>query len=176
MINVNKSLIIAHGTITPELADWFQKQGFKKRFIVPMDIKPMLCARNYGVKIALELAEKNKFETIIFCDSDVYPAGKATDEWLNVDADLTSCRCDTDNPAAYGSDESFHWALSSVSVKILKQIQAPWVKAEYNEDGTKLAGCDCATFSKRCKEIGATVAHGGHCIHMHKGTWHTNTY
>jgi hypothetical protein len=176
MLDPSKCLIVGHREIHPALAEWFQRHGFQKRIIVPAQVRPMLCARNVGVKLALELAEKHGFERIVFCDSDVMPAETATDEWLQLDADLTSCRCDTDNPAAFGGAEAFHWALSSVSVAILKQITAPWVRSEYNEDGTQLAGCDCATFAKRCKALGATIAHGGYCIHQHRGSWHTAAY
>lgn len=176
MIDPAKCLIVGHSGISDPLATWFQGHGFQKRLIVPAPIRPMLCARNVGVKLALQLAEKHGFERIVFCDSDVLPAEKATDEWLGIDADLTSCRCDTDSPMAFGGDEAFHWALSSVSVSVLKQIKAPWVVSEYNEDGTQLRACDCMTFAKRCKELGATIAHGGYCIHQHKGSWHTATY
>lgn len=176
MIIPAKTLIIGHSAITDQLAQWFQAHGFQKRWIVPPQLHPLLAARNTGIKQALEISKTLDFDHVVFCDSDVYPAGKATEEWLTLDADLTSARCETDNPGAYGGDEAFHWALSSVRLDVLKKLTAPWVTAEYNADGTQLVGCDCMTFAKKCKAVGATIAHAGLCVHLHKGSWHTRTY
>ena len=177
-MNPAKTLIVGHTSIAPQLQVWFQKHGFEKRIIVPAAVAPLLAARNTGIRDALKLVEQHGFEHIIFCDSDVYPCQSATDEWLAIAnaADLTSCRCDTDNPGAYGGDEAFHWALSSVKVETLKKVKAPWVVAEYNEDGTQLLKCDCGTFAGKIKAVGGTIKHAGLCIHMHRGTWHTKTY
>jgi hypothetical protein len=176
MIDPNKTLIVGHTSITPQLATWFQAKGFEKRIIVPKEVSPLLAARNTGIKTALELATKHGFETIVFCDSDVYPAESATEEWLRLSTDVTSCRCETDNPGAFGGNEAFHWALASVKVSTLRKITPPWVISEYNEDGTKLLTCDCMSFANKAKKIGATISHAGLCVHLHRGSWHTKTY
>ena len=175
-MNPAKTLIVGHTSITPQLEKWFQDHGFTKRYIVPKAISPLLAARNTGIKTALELSAKHGFEYVVFCDSDVYPCQSATDEWLKLNTDLTSCRCETDNPGAYGGDEAFHWALSSAKVETLKKMKPPWTMTEYNEDGTQLLRCDCMTFANNAKAAGATISHAGLCIHMHRGTWHTKTY
>ena len=178
MLIPSKALVVGHSDITQPLQKWFQDHGFTKRFIVPRQVTPMLCARNFGIKQALVTAatSQGECEWVVFCDSDVFPCESATDEFLQLEADLISCRCETDNPGAFGGVEAFHWALSAIKIDVLKKLSAPWVTSEYNEDGTRLLRCDCATFAAKCKAVGAVIRHGGLCIHQHRGSWHTKTY
>lgn len=132
-----------------------------------MQAGPYIVARNKAVRdIILPRAEK--YDWVLMVNNDIAPT-ESTAKFLDMDADILSCDCSLRAAGAWDSPDAFHLALSCIRMRVFTEMERPWFKFIYSDDGCDLIGCDCNYFAAKARSLGFTTAHGGQCKHDHLG-------
>lgn len=180
MIDLSKCLltILAYpdSEVKSDTFFYFCDRGLPLSNIVVIgDENPIIVNRNLIMRDII-LPRKDKFEWMIFIDKDNIPKRGLTDPFLDeVDFDVVGCMYPLKNPGAWSLPEVFHMGLTRMRPEAIQKVTPPWFLYEYNEDGTRLKGCECSYMRNKLREQEVTMTRRGWISHdEHKQTWHSS--
>lgn len=105
---------------------------------------------------------------LLMLDDDNIPMDSMPD-LLNCEADVAACHFFS---RAGGEGHDTDGILSMASLKVsrvaLKRIARPWFKFEFNDNHTKLTGCECNWFCKQARAVGFYPVKVGVIAHVMK--------
>jgi hypothetical protein len=133
---------------------------------------PLSAGRNSMIRDVMlpALASHPDIDWCFFIDNDVTITYPGIDRFLLVEADIVSCGCKMPSDTAWETEDAFHDHFWKCRPLVLHKIPPPWFEQNLSEDGCDLLGCDCQTFSRKVKQAGLRIAHGGWCSHANART------
>lgn len=176
MIDLKRSYLVVNSHpksyINQRTVVWYMKKGMPlDNFCVTAHKRSVVESRNTNAEMLMN-GYLDHFDWIIFMDQDNYPT-QATEPFLDdVPYDVVGCCYDTPNEVTWSLPESIHMGCVRVRTSVLKGLELPWFKFEYNEPHTKISKCECGYFRDLLINKGATVTRRGFCGHHGEHTWH----
>ena len=183
MIDLSKCLLTVlaypNSEVSSDTFFYFLDVGLPKgNILVVGEENPVIINRNLIMR-DIVLPRKDKFEWMIFIDKDNIPKRGLTDPFLDeVDFDVVGCEYPLKSLGAWNKPEIFHMGLVRMRPEIIQKVSPPWFLYEYNEDGTRLKGCECSYLRNKLVESGVEekrFTRRGWISHdEHKQTWHSS--
>jgi hypothetical protein len=158
------------GRVAPQLLFWLQDIGLANNQIRPhfspntRDARDLIEEYNWGVKyVCLE----SNARWFIIADNDIKPDLRTTAPFLELETDIACVEYPTEPPheAAWGSTVAFHCALWMCRREVLEQMERPWFRPLFSDDGCKQQVCICPDFAERAMQQGFTGSHAGWADH-----------
>ena len=105
-------------------------------------------------RIAEWFLEKTDKPWLLMLDDDIIPM-ESMRKLLDCEADVAACHFfSRGGGEGHDADGIVSMASLKVSRRALQRIKQPWFKFTFNDNHTKLAGCECAWFCKQAKAAG----------------------
>jgi len=119
-------------------------------------------------RIADWFLHKTDKDFLLMLDDDNIPLD-SIGQLLDSPADVAACHFfSRGGDEGHDVDGSVSMASLKVSRRALLQMPRPWFKFEFNENHTKMTGCECSWFCKQARSVGFHPIKIGEIAHVMK--------
>lgn len=111
------------------------------------------------------LGAMKHFEWFCFLDNDLVPSGDQLDPLFEADGDIVGANYTLANPNAFADPRVVHGGAMRFHRKVIEKLKPPYFTYCFNDQHTKMVGCECIGFCLAAHQAGFKIVRAGQTGH-----------